>query len=232
MNVSKNFLKTMFLCGLMFLNNAFASCDRSDVEYYLGNGFNPDQITKICTKEQKLDSEVQRPSNTGVATQQRNSTTQQENRDTRQESSDTGQENRPQSDTEFLMSSIDGNNIQFYDDKLSFEQRKCVVYTNKVESIDSPKTYCSDIRTTIYLSNLNILKTKGIKYFSSSRKSSFSVKGNIDIEVLDIERFNSSLKSNQRSFALKKMNVQPIKIPLLRGVAPADAIAKLTKLVK
>lgn len=174
------FLMTSFL---LVSQMAFASCDREDIDHYLGKGFTPKQITKICSSktQQGIESEPSlgspvvsnlRPENAGV---------------------------------DFLTSAIAATEIQFFEDKLSYVSRECVEYDPLPDALTvGGKKFCGFIRKTIDYHNLSVVQRPllNLKFFA---KPSILVKGDINYEIINATKLNQ-LTSHDHKLLLRKLS--------------------------
>jgi len=193
MILRNSFFSALFMMSLLSANQvAFASCEREDVDYYLGKGFTPEQITKICASKAQVTIEPK------------------ENIDL--PSISKGQEEGE--GIEFLTSAIAATQVHFFEDKFSYVSRECVEYDPLPSGLTvGGKKFCGFIRKTIDYRNLAVVN-KPLLSLNFFAKPSVLIKGDIDHEVLNAEKVNQLTKHDRKLLTRKLSEVKTANIPV------------------
>ncbi|MCG7991812.1 MAG: hypothetical protein JAY99_13105 [Candidatus Thiodiazotropha lotti] len=174
--VTKFFL--FILALIVSINQSYAACTRSDVEYYLGKGFSTDQITKICTSIAPTGSNETPGDKTDMATP----TEKKAGEDAQQPRQIRSMESSSAQDIEqFLRIAIKGRDIQLTQDSLNYTREECV-QIGEEDLYGFAPIACQDVKFAIGRKGLEVLKT-GKKYILYGDGVAI-VKGSIHREII------------------------------------------------
>ena len=153
----KNF-KLFFLPTLalsIYASPGYAECAREDVNFYLGKGFTPEQITAICTT-----SSTKPASDESI-----NSSDKQTNKKLNTEAiteTDADQKTSLKKNEQFLKEAINGRNILLTDDSLQYTLKTCYKYGEEDQYGFAPKA-CPIVKYVVALKGLEVTRS-GKKY--------------------------------------------------------------------
>jgi hypothetical protein len=123
-----------------FSHTAYATCSRSDVEFYLNKGFSTDQITKLCTAAPPVQGKTE---------------------NTLSVDTDTAPDTSNNTEL-FLREAIKGRDIVLTHESLSYTLKTCVHYGEEDGYGFTPKA-CPYIRFNVSLKDLQVTEP-GNKY--------------------------------------------------------------------
>lgn len=197
------------LAGILFAAYPLlsrADCSRSDVEFYLSEGFTPDQITALCTaaagnrnatgsgpQEYTNRSEPPQPPTQSEAASPKS--------DNKQEGAASGrqQEESPSpaaalptgdpksaSAAQLLQAAIKGRNISVTGESLRYTQDICISYEHYEYFPSTQVVVCPEVAVTIARRGLRVLGTEN-KAWALEGKF-VKVSGDIEREILDTFR--------------------------------------------
>ena len=135
------------LVFVMHSSQASAACSRDDVEFYLGKGFDTNQITALC-------KEASAPADDALKSEQQSSEPQSNEQQTASPVAD--------DNALFLNRAIKAKTVNLNSDSLQYTSKMCIEYGEEDIFGFTPKV-CPDVTFTIALKGLEVLDT-GKKY--------------------------------------------------------------------
>ncbi|MEW8506261.1 MAG: hypothetical protein AB2598_06115 [Candidatus Thiodiazotropha sp.] len=196
-NVAKFFITGLAL--IVCIDQSYAACTRSDVEYYLSKGFSTDQVTAICTSTPTPGSN-ETPGNQAEMAPPAERKAREEARQQPQQAQMRKTEGRTAQDIEeFLRVAIKGRDIHLTRDSLHYTREVCVQIGEEDLYGFAPKA-CQDVKFVIGRKGLEVLKT-GKKYLLYGVGEAI-VKGKIQREIVGQLK---DRKPRQRKLIRKKM---------------------------
>ncbi|MCG8037992.1 MAG: hypothetical protein JAZ19_13245 [Candidatus Thiodiazotropha taylori] len=216
--VTKIFIVLLTL--IVSLNQSFAACTRSDVEYYLGKGFSTDQITEICTSTSLPGSNEIPGDRTDMATpaEKKAGDDVQQQRQIRNKESGNAQDIE-----QFLTIAIKGRNIQLTQDSLNYTREECV-QIGEEDLYGFASIACQDIKFAIGRKGLEVVKT-GKKYILYG-DNEVIVKGSIQREIIGQLK---DRKPRDRKLILEKMEKGDQTAIPIRDDIPLESVEKVLR---
>lgn len=163
------------LCALPF--TASASCTRADVEFYLKNGFNQEQITAICaasaSPETSRNVEPSRPGSSPMKTGTPPAQASKKPQDTMVS---------PQTNVDLtLHTAIKGHDITVNSEHIAYTLKNCIEYSEE-DLFGFRKNSCLLQRFTLGLKGLEVVTTGKKLYFFGTGE--IRVRGDIQREII------------------------------------------------
>ncbi|MBV2120963.1 MAG: hypothetical protein KUF74_05860 [Candidatus Thiodiazotropha sp. (ex Ctena orbiculata)] len=216
--VTKFFIVILTL--IVCLNQSFAACTRSDVEYYLDKGFSTDQITEICTSISPPGSNKIPGDRTDMATPAEKKASE----DVQQQKQIRNKESSSAQDIEqFLKIAIKGRDIQLTQDSLNYTREECV-QIGEEDLYGFTPIACQDVKFAIGRNGLEVVKT-GKKYILYGDGEAI-VKGSIRREIIGQLK---DRKPRDRKLILTKMEKGDQTAIPIRDDIPLERVEKVLR---
>ncbi len=156
-----------------------AACTRSDVEFYLSQGFTPEQVTSICADGKPPSSETDSSKkkieiNNNVQTENATPSLQ-------DKFSEQGIEGRKKMAKRILPSAIDGYDVYLTDENLHYTLKTCFEYGEE-DLFGFREKACPEVQYIISWEGLEVKKAWKEYYFLG--RSQVKVKGQIQRKIL------------------------------------------------
>ena len=129
----------------VYTNISYAECARDDIEFYLGKGFTPEQITTLCK------SSASKPTIDKPAVEEAPQKATHSEPATKQVTSGN-------KDEQFLKEAINGRDISLSSDSLQYTLKTCYEYADEDQYGFAPKA-CPTIKFNIALKGLEITRS-------------------------------------------------------------------------
>lgn len=216
MNIANTpFLVLLSTMSMMSSVNAFAACEREDIDHYLGKGFTPEQITTICTSGTAASpsaSDEASPDQTDTST-----LTPEQGHDARITNGSSSI-----SDHElFLIEAVKGRNIKLDDTSLRYTLKVCVEYAEEDIYGFAPKA-CPQVSYEIKLRGLEILGSGKKYYFYGDTE--IRVRGQITRNIIQgLESFTPYIR--EQIIAVMETGDETL-IPIRDDISP-DRVQRL-----
>lgn len=211
------------LASALYINSAYAGCERSDVSYYLKEGFTPEQITTICSEAPKPASKTeQAPAVTPAAPAPVTSKPVESVAPIVAPIAIQKEAAAPSSETEKkLQSLINGKQIILTDDALGYVQKICVSY--EYDTYYPPtQVVCPKAEVTIQREGLVVVKAEKILFEGSQVR----VKGAISKKILETFEDKDADEKKIILDALKDNSSTNIQV---KNKASADELAQILR---
>ena len=143
---------------LMSAGVSHAACSREDVEFYLGKGFTPEQITSLCASP----TEKAEPAKTSAEDKTTGDTSATQSEEPASSAAATTQSTTDDNER-FLQQAIKAKDVLLDPESLNYTVKICVEYGDRDLFGFAPKA-CPDVRFRIERKGLEVTKT-GKKYF-------------------------------------------------------------------
>lgn len=207
------------LLGLALPERASSLCARSDVDYYLSQGFTRAQVVSICTGEMPKPKQPE--------ASERSEPLPRESFEKHAPSRRAGAaDHRPRDSLEdFLMFAIDGYDVRVSPEALYYTRRTCIEYGPFNEYGIKTQT-CPDVRFRIARKGLQVRRVKQALMFLGNYEVTLS--GEVEREILTLDRYPSSVKARLSAY-LESGN--EITIPIRDGIPRERLQAALRELV-
>lgn len=154
----KLFLPTLALS--IYASPGYAECARDDINFYLGKGFTPEQITAICTTASGKPANNESINNTEQQGAEKLSDEELSTEEITE--TNTGQTTSLKKNEQFLKEAINGRNILLSNDSLQYSLKTCYNYGEEDQYGFAPKA-CPIVKFVIALKGLEVTRS-GKKY--------------------------------------------------------------------
>lgn len=214
----RNGVTTMVLASCIVLTglagDVKAACSRSDVEFYLGEGFSHEQITAICSgagtqtvtePEVKAGEAEIRQSETEIS------------RTRSETASETAQK-----DASFLAGAIDGYDVEVGMESLKYTTQDCFEYGEE-DSNGFRKKVCPEVRFSIDFEGMKITRSGRKEFLYGPRV--IVVKGRIERQILSGVEHLGKYDRKEVHKALSRGG--EIAIPIRKAIDLKEAVASL-----
>lgn len=167
--MSRYFPVAALVLWALAVGSAQAGCSRSDVEFYLKQGFANDQVVKLCASGPAAAPARSRSYDERGRGEPRNYASRAE-----------------EEDEIFLRTAIDGYDLSVTEDALAFTRKICVNFGWK-DWNGFREEACPHVRYSVALKGLQVSDTAKEFYFFGAGR--ISVTGDIKREILNISEF-------------------------------------------
>lgn len=250
---SKNptiFISRFCLFVILFSAKSYAACPREDVTYYLKEGFNHEQIVKLCSiqnsthqqqstlptqepQKKNLSSQKELPSHTHSTPPQHTHTApanyahdapaHHTHKTPAYRHEALGIYGNP--DAVFLATAVEAYDVEVTDSAIIFTRKDCFNYGQE-DWNEFQDRACPNVKYTITRGGLKIVeRDNGIFGLGST---ALYISGNIKAEILDIDQFNT--KHREAIRATIQNNTKKLKIDVRSGMPQSKVEAILLKL--
>lgn len=224
--------------GAVLSGPAYAACEREDIDYYLGKGFTPAQITAICTQgpaTKASETKTDRAPSSATQSDKHQEAVRPEPAPatgTSAESGGAGSESGKKqvsaagaahdSNEQFLKTAIEGYDVVLGPDTLSYVSRVCAEPEEGEDLFGFSAKSCSDVKYTLDLNGLEVKSVK--KKYTIYGPMVVRVKGKIQREV--VGSFKPESESARRMLMDKIDTGSWQDIPIRAGI-PVDRVKRV-----
>lgn len=219
-------IRTFYMMGILFSASSNATCPRDDVTYYLKEGFNHEQIVKLCSKQkgtpqQQLDSSTSELTKKTVllSNEQKQNVNIAPIQQHKVPAIDDNQ------DAIFLATAVEAYDVEVTDEAIIFKRKDCFNYGQE-DWNEFQDRACPKVKYSISRKGLKIVdRDNG---FFGMGSTALYVSGNIEAEILDLDEFQP--KHQDVIKATIQKNTEKLKINIRSGMPQNKVEATLLKL--
>jgi hypothetical protein len=223
------FIKSIFLLIILFSAKSNAACIREDVSYYLEQGFNQEQIVKLCARQNSIPQEQL---HTPIQEPQRPTLPPQENH--AQHPNEVTPSRRSEAtstygslDAIFLSTAVEAYEVEVTEDTIMFTRKDCFDYGEE-DWNEFQERACPRVKYTINRGRLKIVdRDNG---FFGMGSTALYISGDIKAEILDLDQFKTKNQEAIRT-AIQK-NTEKLKINIRSGMSQNKVEGVLLKLAE
>ena len=217
---------TQLLLTILFSAEVYAACRRDDVVYYLQQGFNHEQIVKLCSEPK---TSYQKPFTSANKPQQKVLSPQIKQQAQpiakppviRHEAS--GIYGNP--DAVFLATAIEAYDVEVTENTIMFTRKDCFTYGQE-DWNEFKSSACLVVKYTIVRGGLKILERDN--GFFSLGGTSLYISGNIRADIIDLNKFKQDHQPEIKRIVQE--NTKKLKIDVRSGMPQHKVEAILLKL--
>ena len=208
------------LIAVVTQNNAFAKCNKEDINYYLEKGFTPDQVTALCSEEIRSTNtteDVYKSFSDEYANEQ-----------------DEEYIKKMRIERQvFFKSALGAQNIKLRRDYLIFDQYECAKDGLAKPGSDRNKKGCAVVLTKIKLSEVEVSEKEfKEKVFFGAR--SIRVRGNVETKIIGgmdgLSEYDANIL-NDKILARLQKNKGETFIPIKQGLNFSYALDTFKEIV-
>ncbi|MEE9339828.1 MAG: hypothetical protein V3U87_17285, partial [Methylococcaceae bacterium] len=210
------FIKSIFLLIILFSTKSYAACIREDVSYYLKQGFNQEQIVKLCARQNSIPQEqrhtpIQEPQQPTLPPQENHAQHPNEAPPSRHSEATSTYGNL---DAIFLSTAVEAYEVEVTEDTIMFTRKDCFDYGEE-DWNEFQERACPRVKYAIDRNGLKIVdRDNG---FFGMGSTALYISGDIKAEILDLDQFKTKNQEAIRT-AIQK-NTEKLKINIRSGMS-------------
>lgn len=222
---TKMFIKSLYIITILFSANVNANCSKTDVTYYLKEGFKHEQIVKLCSSQKITPQKPAEPSNDQLIKKE----VSRPNLATKKTTAVPPESSAyyDNQDAIFLATAVEAYDVEVTDDAIMFKRKDCFNYGQE-DWNEFQDRACPHVKYIISRKGLKIVDRDN-GFFGIGATALF-ISGNIEANILDLDTFQE--KFHEDIMETIQKNTEKLEINVRSSMPQKKVEEILLKLAK